>query len=117
VELNPAKLKKEDIAFTLKEGCKYKLKVVFRVQRDVVFGLKKQDVIYRKGIRVDKSMDMMGAFKPSNKDVQEFEFPEQTAPSGMLTRDKYTAKTTFLDDDKNEHIAFQYGFRIAKDWA
>jgi len=116
LELDPNKLNKDQIAFILKEGSKYKLKIKFRVQREVVFGLKKQDTIYRKGVRVDKSTDMMGAFKPSAKDIQEFTFPEQTTPSGMLARGKYVAKTVLLDDDGVKHASFEYGFQIAKNW-
>jgi len=114
LELDPSKLSKDELAFSLVEGTKYSLKVVFRVQRDVVFGLKKQDIITRKGIKVDKSLEMMGAFKPSAKEIHEYKFPEQTTPSGMMTRGKYVAKTTFLDDDNNKHLAFEYGFQIVK---
>jgi Rho GDP-dissociation inhibitor len=116
IELIPKNLSKEQNAFVLKEGSKYKLKIIFRVQREVVFGLKKQDTIYRKGVRVDKTTEMMGAFKPSSKDIHEYTFPEQTTPSGMLARGKYVAKTVFLDDDGNQHTNFEYGFQIAKDW-
>ena len=35
----------------IKEGCKYRLKIQFRVQREIVSGLRYQQVTYRKGIR------------------------------------------------------------------
>lgn len=37
--------------FLLKEGCHYKIKVTFRVQHDIVSGLKYVNAVYRKGIR------------------------------------------------------------------
>jgi Rho GDP-dissociation inhibitor len=37
--------------FTIKEGVEYRMKVKFRVQHDVVSGLKYLQVVKRKGIR------------------------------------------------------------------
>ncbi|ETO36755.1 expressed hypothetical protein [Reticulomyxa filosa] len=117
ISLDPSKLKADEVAFTLKEGCKYRVRIVFRVQREIVLGLKKFDVISRKGITVDKTTQMMGAFAPSTEKSYEHPFPVEEAPSGMLYRGVYTAKTQFLDDDKTVHLAFQYQFRIGKDWS
>jgi len=114
--LDPSKLKADEVAFTLKEGCKYRVRIVFRVQKEIVLGLKKFDVITRKGITVDKSTQMMGSFAPSVDKIYEHPFSMEEAPSGMLYRGVYTAKTQFLDDDKTVHLAFQYQFRIAKEW-
>jgi len=52
---NPAVLAKlKDTPFTLKEGCKYKIKLSFRVQHDIVTGLKYGNYIYKLGIRGKK---------------------------------------------------------------
>jgi Rho GDP-dissociation inhibitor len=52
---NPAVLAKlKDTPFTLKEGCKYKIKLTFRVQHDIVTGLKYGNYIYKIGIRGKK---------------------------------------------------------------
>lgn len=37
--------------FVMKEGSKYKIRVTFRVQHDIVSGLKYVNTVYRKGIR------------------------------------------------------------------
>lgn len=37
--------------FLLKEGCHYKIRVTFRVQHDIVSGLKYVNSVYRKGIK------------------------------------------------------------------
>jgi len=116
IVLDPSKLKPNEVAFTLKEGCKYRVRIIFRVQREIVLGLKKFDVITRKGITVDKTTQMMGAFAPSIEKTYEHPFSVEEAPAGMLYRAVYTAKTQFIDDDKTVHLAFQYQFRIGKDW-
>lgn len=41
---------------------------------------------------------------------------EEEAPSGMLARGHYTAVSTFVDDDQNKHLEFEWAFDIAKDW-
>jgi len=41
---------------------------------------------------------------------------EEEAPSGMLVRGHYNAISTFVDDDKKEHLKFEWSFDIAKDW-
>ena len=52
---DPAVLAKlKDTPFTLKEGCKYKIKLTFRVQHDIVTGLKYGNYIYKIGIRGKK---------------------------------------------------------------
>ena len=50
--------------FQLKEGCKYKIEVTFRVQHEIVSGLKYVNAVYRKGVRVDKQNTMLGSFGP-----------------------------------------------------
>ena len=41
---------------------------------------------------------------------------EEEAPSGMLARGHYVASSSFVDDDKKTHLAFDWSFDIAKDW-
>merc|ERR1712232_1345 len=47
-----ATLKKSSIVF--KEGCSYKIQVNFKVQHEIVSGLKYLNQVYRKGIRAAK---------------------------------------------------------------
>jgi len=49
---------------TIKEGAEYRVRVRFRVQHDVISGLKYLQVVKRKGIRVDK-MDVMMVWSKS----------------------------------------------------
>lgn len=41
---------------------------------------------------------------------------EKEAPSGMISRGHYNAKTQFIDDDNATHLKFEWSFDIAKDW-
>jgi len=104
--------------FVLKEGCHYKIRVVFRVQHDIVSGLKYVNSVYRKGIRVGKDTQMLGSFGPQ-VNAHEVTFPRngwEEAPSGMLARGSYTAKSQFVDDDNVTHLEYEYAFDIKSAW-
>jgi len=51
--------------FTIKEGAKFHIQVVFQVNHDVLSGLKYLQVVKRKGIRVSKDEEMLGSFAPN----------------------------------------------------
>merc|ERR1712137_210707 len=111
-----AAFKKASIVF--KEGCHYKIQVNFRVQHEIVSGLKYLNQVYRKGIRAVKEEEMLGSFGPQ-KDNHQVTFPKQgwdQAPKGTLARGTYTAKSKFTDDDKQVHMQYEYTFHIKKDW-
>jgi len=108
----------KETPFTLKEACNYKLKVTFRVQHEIVSGLKYVNSAYRRGVRVNKDEEMIGSYSPVEKPY-EVVFPRQgweTAPDGFLARGSYTAKSQFIDDDKQCHLEYEYAFQIAKTW-
>ncbi|XP_014671734.1 PREDICTED: rho GDP-dissociation inhibitor 1-like [Priapulus caudatus] len=101
--------------FTIKEGVSYQMEIVFYVQREIVAGLKYVQGTYRKGIRVDKDSWMIGSYGPK-KESQSYTTPADEAPSGMIARGSYTVKSTFIDDDKTEHLKWEWTFDIKKDW-
>jgi Rho GDP-dissociation inhibitor len=110
--------KMKDTPFVLKEGCNYKITLTFRVQHEIVTGLKYVNTVYRKGIRVDKSELMIGSFPPQ-KDPHKMTFPKNgwdEAPKGVIQRGSYKAKSQLIDDDKQCHLEFEYAFDIKKDW-
>lgn len=45
--------------FVIKEGSSYHMRVKFRVQHEVISGLRYLQLVKRKGIKVDKSDEMM----------------------------------------------------------
>ncbi|KAK6335423.1 hypothetical protein TWF696_002201 [Orbilia brochopaga] len=104
--------------FTLKEGCEYRMRVKFRVQHEVISGLKYVHVVKRKGIKVDKSEEMMGSYGPNTETTPFYSktFAAEEAPAGMLARGSYSATTRFTDDDKKDHLTYHWAFKIDKDW-
>ena len=53
--------------FTIKEGAEYRLKVSFKINHDVVSGLKYLHVVKKAGIKVDKMEEMIGSYGPSQE--------------------------------------------------
>ena len=45
--------------YKIKEGAEFRMKAVFKVQHEVLSGLKYLQVVKRKGIRVDKHEEML----------------------------------------------------------
>lgn len=114
-EAGVAKLKNEGIA--LKEGCKYKFRISFRVQHEIVAGIKFVNKV-RKTVFSDSDSLMIGSFPPAST-AHVFEFPRygyNEAPSGMLYRGKYSAKNSFIDSDGVKHLELEYPVDIRKSW-
>ncbi|XP_040166532.1 rho GDP-dissociation inhibitor 1 isoform X1 [Anopheles arabiensis] len=110
------KLKKN--VFVIKEGIQYKIRIDFVVQREIVHGLKYVQKTYRMGvpaIHVDKMVQMVGSYPPK-KEIQSYTTPFEEAPSGMMARGTYSVTSLFTDDDKNEHLKWDWSFEIKKDW-
>jgi len=108
-----SKLKKT--VFTIKEGVQYKIRIEFFVQHEIVTGLKYVQKTYRKGIQVDKMTHMVGSYAPK-KEMQSYTTPLEDAPSGLLARGQYNVTSVFTDDDKHEHLKWEWAFEIKKDW-
>lgn len=61
---------------------------------------------------MDKQETMIGSFAPQ-KTPYTMTFPRngwEEAPSGMLARGDYKAKSQFIDDDKQNHLEYEYTF-------
>ncbi|MCJ1477663.1 hypothetical protein MMC13_006336 [Lambiella insularis] len=104
--------------FIIKEGAKFRMKAIFKVQHDVLSGLKYLQVVKRKGIRVSKDEEMLGSYAPNTADKPSYEkkFSQDEAPTGMMARGHYEAVSKFLDDDEHTHLKFEWSFDITKDW-
>ena len=102
--------------YVLKEGSQYRMRVRFRVQVEIVSGLKMVNRVYKKGIPVDKGQNMLGSFGP-RKESHVAMLPLDVVPSGMLARGSYKGKARFVDDDGKDHVQWEYSFTIGKDWA
>lgn len=108
-----SKLKKE--TFVIKEGVSYRIRIEFLVQREIVHGLKYVQKTSKMGITVDKMTHMVGSYAPKTE-IQSYTTPPEDAPSGMMARGSYTVHSLFTDDDKNEHLKWEWTFEIKKDW-
>ncbi|CAK7274685.1 rho GDP dissociation inhibitor [Sporothrix epigloea] len=104
--------------FTIKEGSRFTMVATFKVQHEVLSGLRYVQVVKRKGVRVSKDSEMLGSYAPNTNKQPLYtkRFQEEEAPSGMLARGHYVASSSFVDDDKKTHLAFDWSFDIAKDW-
>ncbi|CUM57790.1 unnamed protein product [Debaryomyces tyrocola] len=106
----------KEIKFSIKEKSVYQFVIKFRVQHEIITGLKYLHLIKKTGIRVDKLEEPLGSYAPNTKEKPYYEkvFSEVEAPSGMLARGSYSAITKFVDDDKNVHLSFPWSFQITK---
>ncbi|XP_029996605.1 rho GDP-dissociation inhibitor 1 [Sphaeramia orbicularis] len=102
--------------FVLKEGVEYKIKISFKVNKEIVSGLKYNQQSFRKGVRVDKSDYMVGSYGPRPNQEYEFLTTLEEAPKGMLARGTYNIKSKFTDDDKHDHLSWEWSLTIKKDW-
>lgn len=102
-------------SFTLQDGVKYRLKIHFKVNREIVSGLKYRHVTYRKGVRMNKVVCMVGSYGPRAEE-QEFLCPADEAPKGLMSHGQYQIKSCFIDDDKNVYLSWQWNLNISKEW-
>uniref|UniRef100_A0A8C7Z618 Rho GDP-dissociation inhibitor 1 n=1 Tax=Oryzias sinensis TaxID=183150 RepID=A0A8C7Z618_9TELE len=102
-------------AFILKEGVEYKIKISFKVNREIVSGLKYVQETYRKGMKIDKTDYMVGSYGPRANEYEFFTTVEE-APKGLLARGHYVIKSKFTDDDKHNHLSWEWNLNIKKDW-
>ncbi|XP_059200108.1 rho GDP-dissociation inhibitor 1-like [Centropristis striata] len=102
-------------SFVLKEGVEYKIKISFKVNREIVSGLKYVQQTYRKGIRIDKSDYMVGSYGPRPTEY-DFLTTVEEAPKGLVARGNYVIKSKFTDDDKHDHLSWEWNLNIKKDW-
>ncbi|KDP30853.1 hypothetical protein JCGZ_13796 [Jatropha curcas] len=102
--------------FTLKEGSNYNLMFTFKVNNNIVSGLKYFNTVWKTGVKVDSAKEMLGTFSPQAEPYTHV-MPEETTPSGMFARGTYSAKSKFLDDDNKCYLEINYTFDIRKEWA
>lgn len=106
----------KEIKFSIKEKSIYQFQIKFRVQGEIITGLKYLHLVKKSHIRVDKVEEPLGSYAPNTKDKPYYEkvFAEVEAPSGMLARGSYSAITKFIDDDLTVHLSFPWSFTITK---
>ncbi|XP_066371626.1 rho GDP-dissociation inhibitor 1-like isoform X1 [Miscanthus floridulus] len=78
--------------FTLKEGRAYRLKFTFSVADNIVSGLRYTNTVWKAGIRVDSTKEMLGTYSPQAEPYT-YLTAEETTPSGIFARGSYSART------------------------
>ena len=114
----PEKLQQlKNTGVSMKEGAKFKYKISFKVQHDIVAGVKFINKV-KKMMFSDKEELVIGSYPPAAV-PHVFEFPRfnySEAPSGMMYRGTYTVVNTFVDSDGVQHEKFDYELRIKSSW-
>ncbi|XP_020382599.1 rho GDP-dissociation inhibitor 3 [Rhincodon typus] len=108
-----AALKKKTLV--LKEGAEYRLKINFKVNREIVSGLKYVHFTCKGRLQASKDTYMVGSYGP-RADEYEFISPIEEAPKGIMVRGMYTMKSHITDDDKSDHLHWEWKLNIKKDW-
>ena len=54
--------------------------------------------------------EMLGSYAPGQNN--EKKFPLEEAPSGMLARGKYEARSKFTDNDGHSYLDFDWSFEV-----
>uniref|UniRef100_A0A6V7QR59 Rho GDP-dissociation inhibitor 1-like n=1 Tax=Ananas comosus var. bracteatus TaxID=296719 RepID=A0A6V7QR59_ANACO len=111
----PVEPNSKGVWFTLKEGSHYKLKFAFSVRNNIVSGLRYANTVWKTGLKVDSTKEMLGTFSPQLEPYT-FETPEETTPSGYFARGSYSARTKFIDDDRRCYLEINYTFDIRREW-
>lgn len=64
---------------------------------------------------VDRDVFMVGSYAPR---AEEYEVvtPAEEVPRGRLVRGSYRVRSLVTDDDKTEHLAWEWGLCIRKGW-
>lgn len=106
----------KDRPIVVKEGVKYRIKLTFRVQHEIVSGLRYHHTVSRKGINVDKQSYMVGSYGPKSE-PHSYICPVDEAPKGMIARGHYKIKSKFIDDDQNVHLQWEWSMDIKKGWS
>lgn len=104
-----------DEGIEMHEGCKFKFRIKFRVQHEIINGIKFVNTMARMMLSETEEL-VLGSYPPSSV-PHVFEFPKwdySEAPSGMLYRGKYRVNNSFVDSDKRKHLQFEYDFTIVK---
>jgi Rho GDP-dissociation inhibitor len=102
---------------SIKEGVKYKFIISFRVQHDIVAGLKFVQKLSKMVLSETEEI-MIGSYPPASV-PHVFEFPRhyyQEAPKGMMFRGRYHAQNQFIDSDGVNHLEFRYDINVTKNW-
>ncbi|KAK9285276.1 hypothetical protein L1049_024466 [Liquidambar formosana] len=88
----PENGKPKGLWFTLKEGSRYSLRFSFQVNNNIVSGLKYTNTVWKTGVKVDSTKEMIGTLSPQ-PEAYTHEMLAETTPSGIFARGSYSARS------------------------
>ncbi|NXF63889.1 GDIR3 inhibitor, partial [Ciccaba nigrolineata] len=101
-------------AFVLKEGVDYRVKVSFKVRRCVHWLGMALLPSHPQGPSHVGSLLSQGSLGVGG--IPEVVTPAEEAPRGWLARGSYRVRSLITDDDKIEHLSWEWGLCIKKAW-
>ena len=105
---------KKENHIAIKEGSKYRFKVKFSVNGEIVPVLKFTNVV-KSSLKNSEDSLVLGSYGPGA--THSFTFPRygwNEAPAGFMFRGRYQAQMKFTDADNNTHLDVAYGLNITK---
>ncbi|KAJ6680554.1 RHO GDP-DISSOCIATION INHIBITOR [Salix purpurea] len=106
-----------NIGETLEPDVKFlNLSILSPVCNNIVSGLKYTNTVWKTGVKVDSTKEMLGTYSPQPEAYTHVN-PAETTPSGMFARGSYSARSKFFDDDNKRYLEINYTFDIRKEWA
>ena len=106
------------VVVPIKQGAKYKLKISFLVNGEIVDSLKFKNVVKRL-LASETEEVMIGSYAPSST-ANVFVTPRfdwTVAPAGMIFRGKYAVNSKFIDLHGTVHLMFTWGIKISSGWS
>jgi len=103
----------------IKEGVEYSVGITFKVNHDIISGVRYIQIVRRAGVKVDKLEQMLGSYAP-HPEGKEYtkQFEPDESPSGMIARSgTYNVRSRVIDDDGEIYADFHWSFKLAKEWA
>lgn len=100
----------------MKEGARFKLRIIFRVQHEIIVGVK--FVNNTASLLMNETEDLTLGSYPPGSTAHVFEFPKwdySEAPKGIMYRGTYKVVNYFVDSEHNKHLEFKYELKIVKD--
>ncbi|TFK76051.1 E set domain-containing protein [Pluteus cervinus] len=116
---NPAQLAEiRTQPIVIKEGVEYSVGISFKVNHSIISGVRYIHVVRRAGVKVDKLEQMLGSYSPHAEGKAYVKnFDSEESPSGMIARSGiYSVKSRVVDDDGEVYAAWDWSFKLAKEW-
>lgn len=94
----------------------YQITVRFRVQHEIITGLRYYQVARRGGIPFSKTDVKLGSYAPNTREKPYYEvaLPQKLAPGIFIARGTWQCSTTFMDDEHVHHDTVPWLLQIAK---